>query len=83
MAFQATINTIAPSDDGQGGIQFLVGVTFSDSVTNWSTTKTYSFPPATTQAAAQAQITADGNLYKSKLATLSNLTAKVGTVITI
>lgn len=85
MAFTAKIDSITPNDDGTGaaGINFIVGVTFADSVSGFTSTKTYSFPSTTTQAAAVAQITADGNSYKSKLATLSNLQGKVGSVITI
>lgn len=83
MAFTATINSIAPADDGQGSIQFLVTVAFADSATGWSTSKTYSFPITITQAAAVAQITTDGTALKAKLATISNLASKVGAVITI
>lgn len=83
MAFQATINSITPSDNGAGGIQFLVTVTFADSATGWSTSKIYVFPITTTQASAVAQITSDGTAFKATLATISNLQSKVGTVITI
>lgn len=85
MAFLATINTITAADDGSGapGINFIVAVTFADSVSGFTTTKTYSFPSNTTQAAAVATITADGTSYKTKIATLSNLAGKVGSVIVI
>jgi hypothetical protein len=83
MAFTATINAITPSDNGSGGIQFTVQVTFADSVSGWSTTKIYAFPITTTQTAAVNQITADGTAYKATLGTISTLQSKVGTVITI
>lgn len=79
----ATINTVTPRGDGQGNIQFIVDVTFSDATTSFSLTKQYSFPTSTTQAAVVATITADGNVYKTALATISNLASKVGAVITI
>jgi hypothetical protein len=79
----ATINSITPVDNGNGTIQYAVAVTFADSITGWSTQKTYLFPITETQAAAVATITADGNAYKATLATISNLQSKVGTVITI
>lgn len=85
MSFTVTITSIIPSDDGSGsaGINFTVGVTFADSATSFTCTKTYSFPSTTSQAVAVAAITADGNSYKTKLASVSNLVQKVGTVITI
>lgn len=83
MAFTANINSITPGDNGQGGVQFLVAVAFADSTSGFVMTKTYAFPANSTQAAAVAQITTDGQAYKSALATLSNLQAKVGTIITI
>lgn len=83
MAFTATINAITPSGDGQGDIQFSVAVTFADSASGLSFARTYVFPVTTTQAAAVAQITADGTAYKTKLTTISNLQSKVGTVLTL
>lgn len=85
MAFTATINSITPQDDGfgTGKLQFVVGVTFADSASGFTTSKTYSFPPGTGQAAAVAAITADGTAYKANLAAVSNLQSKVGTIITI
>lgn len=85
MAFTATLTSITPQDDGTNSatIIFLASVTFSDSATGFIATKTYSFPSNVNQATAVAAITADGNLYKAELATLSNLQTRVGTVLTI
>lgn len=85
MAFTATITTITPQDDGSGTgtLTFLVAVTFADSVSGFTATKTYAFPSITTQAVAVAQITADGTAYKTHLAAVSNLQQKVGSIITI
>lgn len=84
MAFTATLSTITPQADGTGvGINWLVTVTFADSATGFSSIKTYSFPMGTTQAAAQAAITADGNNLKGALASASTLASKVGTILTI
>jgi len=83
MAFQALINSITPSDNGQGGVQLITVVTFSDSVTSFTAVKTYAFPVTTTQASAVATITADGNVYKTTLASIGTLQAKVGSVIVI
>lgn len=78
MAFTATINSINFQND-----QFNIAVTFNDSATAWTSTKTYNFPSTETQSAATATITADGNAYKANLAALNALQTKVGTVITI
>lgn len=84
MAFTAKINAITPSPDGSGsGINWLVDVTFNDSVTQYTQDKTYSFPMGTTQATAVQAIQADGNSLKTALASASTLANKVGTVITI
>lgn len=85
MAFTATIDSIIPQDDGSGqaGVNFFVAVTFRDSVSLFITVKNYVFPATTSQATAVAQITSDGNSYKTKIATISNLQAKIGTVLTI
>lgn len=85
MSFTATITSITPQDDGTGtgNILFYVTVAFADSTSGFVTAKTYSFPATTTQAAAVAQITTDGTAYKAKLAVLSTLAGKIGSVITI
>lgn len=79
----ATINEIIAQCLDGSTISFLVTVTFADATTGFSLTKTYSFPINTTQSSAVATITADGNNYKSALATISTLASKVGTVINI
>lgn len=78
MAFTASINSINLQND-----QWTVTVLFGDSATGWSSSKTYTFPSATTQTQAMAAITVDGTAYKASLAQLSALQGKVGTVITI
>lgn len=83
MAFTATITNIAPADDGNGNIQFLVTVNFADSASGWANCRVYAFPINTSQAIAVAKITNDGTGYKSSLAAISNLSSKIGTVITI
>jgi hypothetical protein len=85
MSFTATINSIAPQDDGSGlgELVFIVAVTFADSASGFTTNKTYSFPKTITQPAAVAQITADGLAFKTHLGAVSNLATKVGSVITI
>lgn len=84
MAFTATIQSITPSPDGSGnGINLNVCVVFADSVTGFTQTKSYTFPLSTTQATAVATITADGQTMKTALATIGNLQAKVGSIITI
>lgn len=88
MAFTATISSITPQQDNSGtngaiNISYLVAVNFADSASGFTSSKTYSFPVNTTQAAAVAQITADGTAMKSALATAGTLQSKVGSVITI
>jgi uncharacterized protein (DUF2141 family) len=78
MAFTATINSVNFQND-----QWQVAVTFNDSASGWTSSKTYQFPSNETQAQAVAVITADGTAYKANLATLTALQSKVGSVITI
>jgi hypothetical protein len=82
MAFQATIVSIAPVPVDTG-VAYQVTVTFADSISGFTSTKTYNFPVNTTQAAAVAAITADGQSMKTAIAGAGNLQAKVGSVITI
>lgn len=88
MPFTATIASITPQQDNSGtagaiNISYFVTVNFADSASGFTSTKTYSFPVITTQAAAVAQITADGNTMKTALATAGTLQAKVGSIIII
>lgn len=84
MPFTAQIASINPQPDGTGtGVAYQVTINFADSVSGFTSTKTYNFPVNTTQAAAVAQITADGQSMKTAIAGAGNLQAKVGSVITI
>jgi hypothetical protein len=84
MAFSATINSIIPTPDSTGiNLTYAVQVTFLDDVSGFTSNKLYSFPLNSTQAAAVAQITKDGTALKTALASIGNLSAKVGSVITI
>lgn len=78
MAFNATIQSINYQSDN-----WIVAVVFNDTVSGWTTSKTYSLPTGTTQATAVTQITADGTAYKAALTTNTALQSKVGTVIVI
>lgn len=79
----ATIVSIQPQCSDGSTVSFLVTVTFADATTGFTTTKTYNFAIGTSQVSAVATITADGNSFKSALATISNLQSKVGAVINI
>lgn len=79
----ATIISITPSSNDGSTVSFTVVVTFADTTSGFSVTKTYLFPIGTTQSQAVATITADGTAFKNALTTISNLTSKVGTVINI
>jgi len=84
MAFTATIASITPVGDGTGvGVVYQTVVNFADSASSFASTKTYSFPVNTTQAAAVATITADGTAMKAAISTAGNLQGKIGSVITI
>lgn len=78
MAFTATIDTVNFDDD-----KYVVGVTFTDEATSFSSRKTYNFPVGTTRSAAVSQITDDGTAIKGRLNALNTLRGDVGTVITI
>jgi hypothetical protein len=80
MAFTATINSIGRTQN-----TISVGVTYNDSATGFSVSKSIDFPDdgTTTQASAVAQITAIGTAYKNNLTANNALQSKVGSVITI
>ena len=80
--FSATIQSIIPLPV-DSGVAYQVTVNFADSVSGFTSTKTYNFPVNTTQAAAVAQITADGQSMKTAIAGAGNLQGKIGSVITI
>jgi hypothetical protein len=83
MAFTATVQSISPQSDGNGGVVYQTVVLFADSASGFSCTKTYNFAMNTSQASAVSAITADGLVMKSTIATASTLQQKVGSVITI
>jgi hypothetical protein len=84
MAFTCTITAITPTPDSTGiNLTYKVDVTFLDDVTGYTSNKSYNFPLNSTQANAVNQITKDGTALKTALATVGNLSSKVGTVITI
>jgi hypothetical protein len=77
-----TINQINPVQTPTG-IGFQVQVNFTDPTTGFTINKTYSFSITETVAAAQTQITADANTFKTALGSISTLQQYVGTVLTI
>ncbi len=78
MAFTCTIASINFQND-----MFNIVVTFNDSATSWTASKTYDVDSTITQAQMVALVTADGLSYKSSLTKNAALQSKVGTIITI
>jgi hypothetical protein len=85
MSFTATIASITPIADSSSdtGVVYQTVVNFDDSASGFTAIRTYNFATNTTQAAAVAAITADGQAMKSAIAAAGNLRSKVGTVLTI
>lgn len=81
----ATIESITLQglpDGAGGGINYLVTVQFSDSVSGYAASKNYTFPNTSAITTDKAVIQADLNSIKTAVASASSLQQYVGTVLT-